>query len=312
MALMQRSARFTPGLPRNVSTMACHGTMTPPRFTGTSIKPAIMIKPLFTKVIILSAFVSVSNIASALPRAEIYGWKLVWRDEFNGSKIDSTKWSPCKRAGSDWNNTMTTEPKVFGIGHGQLKLKGIVNRDLSKDKSPFLTGGVTSRGKYSFKYGKIVIRARFDSASGAWPALWLLGEKGSWPGNGEMDLMEHLNHDQIIYQTVHSAYTKKQPGVTPPASKTPTIKRDEFNTYGIEWDADKIVFTVNGEKTLSYPRIAAKGDDQWPFNQPFYIIMSMQIGGAWVGKADPQDYPVAMEIDWVRIYQREKPLSGKS
>ncbi|MCP5538477.1 MAG: glycoside hydrolase family 16 protein [Akkermansiaceae bacterium] len=253
----------------------------------------------------LCVLLCLSNRSEALPHADIDGWKLVWRDEFNGRKIDITKWSPCDRGGSDWNNTMTKDAKVFGIGHGRLKLRGIVNRNRSKDKSPFLTGGVTSKGKFAFKHGKIVIRARFDSAKGAWPALWLLGEKGGWPGNGEIDLMEHLNHDNKVYQTVHSAYTKKPGGKNPATSKTTAIKQNDFNTYGIEWDEHKLVFTVNGEKTLTYPRIAAKGDEQWPYKQPFYIIMSMQIGGSWVGPADPKQYPAAMEIDWVRVYERK-------
>lgn len=259
-----------------------------------------------TLLALSSAFCFLAMGASAQPYAAIKGWKLVWRDEFNGRKIDSSKWAPCERGNADWHNTMTRDPKVFGIGHGRLKLKGIVNRDRSKDKSPFLTGGVTSKGKFSFKYGKIVIRARFDSAKGAWPALWLLGDKGGWPHNGEIDLMEHLNFDNSVHQTIHSAYTKKPGGRNPATYKVSAIKRDDWNTYGCEWDDNKIVFTVNGMPTHTYPRIPAKGEAQWPFKQPFYIIMSMQIGGSWVGKADPKHYPAAMEIDWVRVYQRAK------
>lgn len=266
-----------------------------------------MFKRILITTVLFSGVLSISTVLNAAPRAEIKGWKLVWRDEFNGRKIDSGKWSPCARAGSDWNNTMTKDPKVFGIGHGRLILKGIVNRDQSKDKAPFLTGGVNSKDKFSFKYGKIVIRAKFDSAKGAWPALWLLGDKGGWPANGEIDLMEHLNYDKMVYQTVHSAYTKSPGGRNPRSSKTTAIKRDDFNTYGLEWDEEKLVLTVNGAKTLTYPRVPAKGDKQWPFKQPFYIIMSMQIGGSWVGAGDPADknYPIAMEIDWVRVYERK-------
>ena len=266
-----------------------------------------MFKRSITLAVGIAGGVIFSNPINAAPRAEIDGWKLVWRDEFNGRKIDSTKWSPCQRGHADWKNTMTSDPKVFGIGHGRLKLKGVVNRDRSKDKAPFLTGGVSSKGKYSFKYGKIVIRAKFDSAKGAWPALWLLGDKGRWPANGEIDLMEHLNYDKAVYQTVHSAHTKSPGGKNPATSKTTTIKRDDFNTYGLEWDEDKLVFTVNGAKTLTYPRMPAKGKKQWPFNQPFYIIMSMQIGGNWPGAGDPKDknYPIEMEIDWVRVYEKK-------
>ncbi len=234
---------------------------------------------------------------------ELNGWKLIWQDEFNKSYINSEHWAPCQRGNADWKNTMVTDPKVFGIGNGRLRLKALVNRNTQTDPAPFHTGAVTSQGKFSFKYGKIMIRARFDSARGAWPALWMLGDEGQWPSNGEIDLMEHLNSDQFVYQTVHSAYTQEG-GKSPQNSTTAPINKDSFNTYGVEWDASKLVFTVNGEKTMTYPRVPEKGETQWPFDQPFYIILSMQVGGNWVGPGASEDYPAEMEIDWIRVYQR--------
>ena len=103
---------------------------------------------------------------------------------------------------------------------------------------------------------------------------------------------------------MHSEYTLKTDKNHPPAGKIAPIKPDRFNTSGVEWDAEKIVFSVNGKATHTYPRVPEKGEKQWPFDQPFYIIMSMQIGGSWVKKGDPKGYPAGMEIDWVRVYER--------
>lgn len=202
---------------------------------------------------------------------------------------------------------MSSDPRVYAVKNGWLGLHGLANEPKDKEPVEFITGGVVSKGKFQFHHGKIEVRARFKSAKGAWPALWMLGVNGGWPKNGEIDLMEHLNFDEFVHQTVHSDHTLNLDKTNTPAkSRTTPIDRDEFNTYGAEWDRDKIVFTVNGKPTLSYPRVPEKGAAQWPFDQPFYIIMSMQIGGSWVGPPDPKDYPAAMEVDWVRVYAPEK------
>ena len=241
--------------------------------------------------------------------ADLAGWKLRWSDEFSGDKLDETKWSRCKRGRSDWNNTMSDDPQLLAVKNGVLHLRGIQNPNLQKDAAPYLTAGIYSNGKFSFRYGKVVIRAKCKSAAGAWPALWMLGEKGKWPGNGEIDLMEHLNYDDIVYHTVHSFYTEKiDKENNPKHGTTAAIEKDEWNTYGCEWDEDKIVLTVNGQPTLTYPRIPDKGADQWPFKQPFYFVLSMQIGGKWVNgfmPTDAADYPAEMAIDWVRVYTRK-------
>lgn len=257
-----------------------------------------------TIVILLAA--SMASVTAAEPKAPA-GWKLVWNDEFDRPDvIDSKKWSPCERGKSDWDDTMTRDPRCYAVKGGVLQLRGIREDAKGGDTAEFLTGGLTSKGKFQFKHGKIEIRARFKSAKGAWPALWLLGVDGGWPKNGEMDLMEHLNFDNFVYQTVHSHYTQSvDKSNTPPKGKTAEIKKDDFNTYGVEWDAQKVVFTVNGKPSHTYPHVAEKGPDQWPFDQPFYIILSMQIEGSWVGKADSKDFPAWMEIDWVRVYSRE-------
>jgi len=250
--------------------------------------------------------------SASVAHLERSGWALTWEDDFIRKELDGTKWTRCERGKPDWKNTMSDDPRLLKVDGGVLHLRGIVNDRKDSAPAPYLTAGVTSKGRFAFKYGKVQIRARFRSAQGAWPALWMLGVDKGWPANGEIDLMEHLNFENRVHQTVHSEYTLRIDRTnTPRRSCTAPIERDDWNTYGCEWDADKIVFTVNGKSTLTYPRVPARGEEQWPFKQPFYFILSMQIGGKWVnagGKrpTNPDHYPAGMEVDWVRVYSRNE------
>ena len=234
-------------------------------------------------------------------------WKLIWEDNFYGTGIDTTKWSRIPKGESDWNRHMSTSDAVFRMENGSLFLLGINNPDQSSDPRPFITGGIWSKNKFAFQYGRIEIRAKLGSAQGAWPAMWMLSELdkyGKYPMNGEIDIMEHLNFDKIIYQTTHSHYTLNLGHQdNPPHSGTTAIEPDEFNVFGISWYPDRIVFQLNGKDTFTYPRVEGVDPTQWPYDQPFFILIDQQLGGNWVGKVDQTQLPVAMEIDWVRVYQ---------
>ena len=155
-------------------------------------------------------------------------WELIWKDDFDETELVESNWTLCKRGKADWKNTMSDDPRLLKIENGVLHLRGIVNDMKDKDPAPYLTAGITSRGKFAFQYGKVQIRARFKSARGAWPALWMLGDERGWPDNGEIDLMEHLNFDDIVYQTVHSGYTVRiDKSNTPKKGATARIDRDD-------------------------------------------------------------------------------------
>jgi len=234
-------------------------------------------------------------------------WQIIWQDNFDGSEIDTTKWTRIPPNGADWGKHMTSDDDCYALKDGMLYLKGINNTDTLSDPRPFLTGGIYSKNKFAFQYGKIEIHAKLESAKGAWPAMWMLAEQkkyGAYPKNGEIDIMEHLNYDDIIYQTTHSYYTlelkEKQ---NPPHGGTAKINAGIFNTYGLEWYPDKLVFTLNGEKTFEYPRVEGVDASQWPYDQPFYILIDQQLGGSWVGEVNPADLPVHMIVDYVKVYQ---------
>lgn len=234
-------------------------------------------------------------------------WKLIWADDFSNNRLDTSKWTIIPRGKSAWEKHMSADSQCYSFKDGYLYLRGINNPDTSIDKSPFLTGGIYTKGKFAFQYGKIEIRAKLECAQGAWPAMWMLAAQnkyGEYPKNGEIDIMEHLNFDSSVYQTIHSYYTLtlKQEN-KPPHYSTAKMNPGEFNTFGLEWYQDKIVFTVNGQSTFTYPKVNNVDPSQWPFDQPFYLLIDQQLGGSWVGNVNSHQLPVQMIVDWVKVYQ---------
>ena len=232
-------------------------------------------------------------------------WKLVWEENFDkDGVIDETVWSKIPRGRSDWDNCMSDYEALYDVKNGHLILRGMVNPGLPGDTAPFITGGIYSKDKKGFHHGKIEIRAKFGNAQGAWPAFWLLPfDNERWPYGGEIDIMERLNSDAIAYQTVHSHYTYNLKQKEPKTGTTAPIHKDEYNVYGVELYPDRLVFSINGTQTFSYPRIETELEGQFPFDRPYYLLLDMQLGGSWVGEVDSKDLPVEMYIDWVRFYE---------
>lgn len=256
-------------------------------------------------LISLAALLLLATIHPSVADGEEGGWTLVWQDDFTGDRIDDSKWSICKRGKPDWSRHMTDDARCYRQSGGILTLIGL-HTDAVDPADAYLTGGIHSMGKFSFTYGKVEIRARFKSAQGGWPALWLMPSKN--PDRvrtfyGEIDLMEHLNFDDKVYQTIHSTHTLEIDKEDPLSHITAAIDREAWNTYGATWDRSAITFLVNGRATMTYPKVDDKGTKQWPFDRDYYLILSMQIDGKWVGKPDPSHYPAHMEIDWVRVYR---------
>lgn len=234
-------------------------------------------------------------------------WKLVWEDNFDQKDgFDTSVWSKIPRGRSDWSNYMSDFDSLYVVENSHLILRGINNTTQKQDTAQFLTGGVYTFGKKEFNGGRFEIRARLESAQGAWPAFWLLPINNKWPTTGEIDIMEHLNFDDAVYQTIHTDYTFNLGIKDPTPGSFTQIDKDGYNTYAVEIYPDSICFFVNDVKNITYPRLEGDIEGQFPFNdQPFYLLLDMQLGGSWVGSVDPEQLPVAMYIDWVRYYQEK-------
>lgn len=256
---------------------------------------------------LLISALSIIASAIAVSAEESPKWQLVWADEFNSEELDTTVWSRIPRGEPDWQNTQSADERLLGFRDGKLILRGIVNNDTLSDPTPFLTAGIWTHKKKSFNPGRFEVRVRLHGAKGAWPAVWLMpfeSEKYKWPTGGEIDILERLNNNHIVYQTVHSHYIEGLDNYTNPRNGgVYPIDNEDFNIYGVEIHPDRLDFFVNGERTLRYPKINDGKDGQFPFYIPQHIRIDMQLGGKWVGEVDPADLPVEMEVDWVRYYE---------
>ncbi|MEO6916567.1 MAG: glycoside hydrolase family 16 protein [Chitinophagaceae bacterium] len=236
-------------------------------------------------------------------------WKLIWQDEFNrNGPPDESKWGFANRKKANWACYCYNDTSTAVVQKGKLLLKGIKAGENTGDTAMYQTGCLETKGKFSFLYGKVEVRAKLPGGKGSWPAIWLMPEEavyGGWPHSGEIDVMEHLNHDTLFYQTMHSHYIDGLKHTNRPQySNTASFKVGEYNVYGMEWSEDKIDFYINGKCTFTYPKLP---DDttgvQWPFNQKFYIILNQALGGSWAGPIGNNDLPQQMEVDYVRVYQ---------
>ena len=218
---------------------------------------------------------------------------------------DPDVWTLCKPGSGNWCRYMSESYDQAYVEDGVLVLKG------ERVDGKYKAGGLETTGKVSATHARWEICARFETAQGAWPAIWLMPEKQSeiyegWPIGGEVDIMEQISNDEFVYQTLHSNYTYNLGIKNPNNTVTCPYNVGEFNTYAVDMTPEAIIFYVNGEQTLSYPNLHLTDEaekKQWPFDGEYYLIVNVAIGGegTWPGAIDDSQLPARMEIAWIRV-----------
>lgn len=236
-------------------------------------------------------------------------YELLWEDNFDRGKLDTTKWSKINRVKDvAWVKYMSPDERLYEFRGSYLRLYARANDGIApNDTAPFLTAGISTRHKATVKYGKIEVRARIRGAQGCWPAIWTSADDPAlckYPMRPEIDIAEHYNYNDFVVQTIHSNYTDKLKRTKDPiADCRPAIRNNKFNTYTAEILPDRIILSINGKETFTYPRIDVNPDLwQYPFCVDQYLMIDMQVGNAYL-KVDKKTYPAYMDIDWVRMYK---------
>lgn len=240
--------------------------------------------------------------------------KIVWADEFSENGLpDPNKWD-YDVGNHGWGNNELQYYSKADLKNARVE-NGILTIEAKIDASNprgYSSARLVTRGKATWQYGYFEIKAKLPEGVGTWPAIWMLAEEnrhGGWPKNGEIDIMEHVGFDPgKVHGTVHTEAFNHSIGTQKGGFKMVENFQSEFHIYAIDWTEDKIDFYIDGEKYFSF---ANSGGDykEWPFNQPFHMILNIAVGGNWGGQkgVDEKIWPQKMEVDYVRVYDR-KPV----
>ncbi|MCF8304644.1 MAG: family 16 glycosylhydrolase [Bacteroidales bacterium] len=247
-------------------------------------------------------------------------YSLVWADEFNtDGAIDLDKWfhqTKLPSGGSWFNNEIqhyTDRTDNAVVEDGILKI--IAKKETYTDQG--YTKNYTSarlNSKFAFTYGKVEVKAKLPTGVGTWPAIWMLGkninENGAywetqgygtttWPDCGEIDIMEHWGSNQNYVQS--ATHTPSSYGATENhGGQTISTASTEFHVYSLEWILDKLIFAVDGNIHYVYePQV--QNADTWPFDADQYLLLNIAIQP----NIEDSFTESAMEIDYVRVYQRD-------
>ncbi|MEO5648944.1 MAG: family 16 glycosylhydrolase [Ginsengibacter sp.] len=237
------------------------------------------------------------------------GWKLKWSDEFNYKGLpDSSKWK-FDVGGNGWGNNEKQYYTHADTSNAIVK-NGVLSIIARKENDKYTSARLLTKGKADWKYGRVEMNARLPAGRGLWPAFWMLArdiERVQWPHCGEIDIMEHVGYNKdTVLGTVHTGAYNHIKGTQ--KGKNILIKNPytEFHTFAIEWSPEKIDFFID-DTLYNHFANEHKTVEEWPFDQPFFIIVNMAIGGNLGGKEgiDNDIFPASYDIDYVRVYQRD-------
>ncbi|MAO33153.1 MAG: hypothetical protein CMD03_00140 [Flavobacteriales bacterium] len=250
-------------------------------------------------------------------------WQLVWSDDFDGNTLDSSKWKHDFGTGSQFG--------MWGWGNGELQYyqsqntfvsNGVATIEVKEEPnglidswnnvSYYSSSKISTKGLFDFRYGKVEARIKTIDGTGFWPAFWMLPSDGSWPCDGEIDIMEQWGNDYLTNNTTGAAHI----GSCPYSQSTHFYQSfgayssngsfaDDFHKYAIIWKEDTISWYVNDVEMFqitpqSYFSIPQP--HQWPFNSnDWYIMINLAITQS--GPNSNTVFPNNIQIDYVRVYK---------
>lgn len=241
-------------------------------------------------------------------------YKLIWEENFMSDTIDPSKWE-IVHAGTGFGNAenqfYTPREKNIRIENDCLIIEA--HKEVYEHLS-YTSAKITTRNLFSMQYGRVVVRAKLPKGKGTWPAIWMMpnsfheGEK--WPRCGEIDMMEHVGRDEdMIHFSLHTGKYNHNNKTQYTYFERLTEITERFAEYEMIWNEEYIEFLVDGHSYAKFTKGENGHDttfDGWPFDQKFYLIINLAIGGFWGGEIDETVFPLQFLIDYVKVYKAVK------
>ena len=267
----------------------------------------------------------VNPVADAAPKK----LKLLWSDEFNGKKgvRPSAKVWSAEIGGGGWGNSerqyytdKSANASMDGAGRLIITADRISNEYAEQigtvpgtedilnrcSECQFTSARLKTARKLSFMYGRVEARIKMPVGVGTWPAFWMLGgdllDGVPWPECGEVDIMEFRGDisDRATH-ALHGPTTPKGSGLGAAFLSYEPLSNG-FHTYAIEWKKDRIDFIVDGRVNGTFT-VADTGRRGWVYNQEFFLILNLAMGGTYAGEyIDPTLNQAQLSVDYIRFY----------
>ena len=247
--------------------------------------------------------------------AESGPWKLVWADEFDGTKLDYTKWAVEENAHGGGNGELqffVERPENVRVEDGHLVIEARQERFASAGQvREYTSARLRTKLRADWKYCRVEVRAQLPAGRGLWPAIWMLptaAQYGDWAASGEIDIMEMVGHEpNTVHGTLH--YGSKWPKNTHTGQPFVLEKgtfSGGFHIFALEWEPGAIRWSVDGKLYQTQTKWHSEGGPYpAPFDQAFYLIINLSVGGQWSGPPDGKTvFPQRLLVDYVRVYQR--------
>lgn len=250
-------------------------------------------------------------------------YELVWADEFDYEGLpDSYYWGYDEGyirnnelqdyKGADLNYSWVEDGKLI-IKADKDPHDGVNQWTGEPYHFEYSSAEVRSLKTVTIHYGRLDVFAKIPIGKGIWPAIWMMpvdDKYGGWPNSGEIDIMEYVWGDNSghneIFATVHTTDTNVNGNTIASGTVTSETLDTEFHLYSLVWDKNYLQVLFDDKVIFNYQRTGAT-PITWPFDQPFYLIMNIAVGGSWGGiwGIDDSIFPAKMEIDYVRYYKKK-------